>query len=63
MEKMKVREYVDGPPIHIQNRTMKPLAIALNGEGGGDGGDDLTNVQCKAIGNCYSESPCTMNIS
>jgi hypothetical protein len=41
---------VDGPHIHIQNRMMKPLAIALSGAGvvcgGGsvDGGGDLTNV-------------------
>jgi hypothetical protein len=40
--------------IHIQNRTMKPLAIALSGKERGLGGD----VQCKAIWNCQNESPC-----
>jgi hypothetical protein len=25
--------------------------------GVGDGGDNLTNVQCKAIWNCHSKSP------
>jgi hypothetical protein len=43
---------VDGLHIHIWNKTMKPLKIALSGagrglqeEGEGDGGDNLTNVQ------------------
>jgi hypothetical protein len=40
---------VDGLYIHTQNRTMKPLAIALSGVGRGlqgrDGGGDLTNVE------------------
>jgi hypothetical protein len=47
--------------IHIQNRTKKPLAIAISGVGresrGRDGEGDLNNVQCKAIQNCQSESP------
>jgi hypothetical protein len=47
--------------IHIQNKTMKPLAIALSGAGrglqGGDGKGDLTNVHCKAIRNCQNECP------
>jgi hypothetical protein len=30
---------------------------------GGDGGDDLTNVQRKAIRNCHSDPSCTMDIS
>jgi hypothetical protein len=33
MKEIKVREYGEG--LHIQNRTMKPLAIALSGAGGG----------------------------
>jgi hypothetical protein len=55
---------LDGFHIHTQNRRMKPLAIALSGAGrglwgglGGDGGGDLTNVQCKPIQNCHNESP------
>jgi hypothetical protein len=47
-----VRKYVDGLHIHIQNKTMKPLTIALSGQGGvrgGDGGGDLTNLQYKPI--------------
>jgi hypothetical protein len=44
----------DGLHIHIRNRTMKPLTIALSGVGGSCGGwreagDNLTNVQCKPI--------------
>jgi hypothetical protein len=38
----------DGLHMHIQNRKMKLLAIALSGVGkwsGGDGRGDLTNVQ------------------
>jgi hypothetical protein len=39
---------INGLHIHIQNRTMKPLAIALSEAGrglqGGDGGGNLTNV-------------------
>jgi hypothetical protein len=30
---------VDGLHILVPNRTMKPLAIALNGAGGGQGGE------------------------
>jgi hypothetical protein len=30
---------------------------------GGDGGGDLTNVQCRPIWNCHNESPCTTNKS
>jgi hypothetical protein len=43
---------VDALHIHMQNRTMKLLAIALSGAGrglGGYGGGDLANVQCKPI--------------
>jgi hypothetical protein len=29
----------------------------------GDGGGNLTNVQCKPTQNCHKESPCTRNIS
>jgi hypothetical protein len=40
---------------------MKPLAIASSGVGiglhWGDGGANLTNVHCKAIGNWHNESP------
>jgi hypothetical protein len=63
---------VDGLHKHIQNRMKKPLAIALSGVEkclrgcvwGGDGGKELTNVQCKALQNCHNLSPpCTMNIS
>jgi hypothetical protein len=61
---------VDGIHIHIRNRTTKPLTVALSGgekgvSGAGEGeivGGDRTNVQCKPIQNCHSESPCTMNI-
>jgi hypothetical protein len=38
---------------------MKPLTIALHEAGRrlvGERGDDLTNVQCKAIGNWHNES-------
>jgi hypothetical protein len=28
---------------------------------GVDSGSDLTNAQCKAIGNWHNEPPCTMN--
>jgi hypothetical protein len=40
----------DGFHIHIQNRNIKPVAIALSGvgrdlQGVGDGGGYLTNVQ------------------
>jgi hypothetical protein len=40
---------------------MKSLVIALSEtgkgrQGGGDGGGDLTNVQCKAIQNCDNKS-------
>jgi hypothetical protein len=45
---------VDG--LHIQNRTMKPLAIALRGVGKRlrerYGGGDLINVQRKLTQNC-----------
>jgi hypothetical protein len=39
---------------------MKLPIIALSGTGkgwwgGGDGGDNLSNVQCKAIQNCHSK--------
>jgi hypothetical protein len=60
---------VDGLHIHIRNRMMKPLAVALlNPWGGdcrvvgGDGGGHLTNRQCKLIHNWHSELPCTRNI-
>jgi hypothetical protein len=55
---------IDG--LHIRNRTMKPILVALSGAGRkwrGDGGGDLTNVQCKSIWNCCNDSPHTMNIS
>jgi hypothetical protein len=45
--------------IHTCNRTTKPLAIALSGMGRGlwgDSGGDLTDVQCKAIGNWHKET-------
>jgi hypothetical protein len=52
---------VDGLHILIQNRSKKPLAVALSGAGrwlrGRDGGGDLTNVQYKPIQNCHYESP------
>jgi hypothetical protein len=51
---------VDGLHILIWNSTKKPLAIALNEEGGGGGGEgrcDLTNVQCKPIQNYHNEAP------
>jgi hypothetical protein len=54
---------VDGLHIHIQKRPGKPLAIALSGVAKGlwgvrgDGGDHLTNVQCKIIWNCHNEPP------
>jgi hypothetical protein len=38
---------------------MKPFTVVFSGEEGvegPDGGDDLTNVQCKAIHNCHNES-------
>jgi hypothetical protein len=60
---------VDGLHIHTWNGMMKPLKTALNGaqtEGcrgwRGDVGDNLTNVQCKVIGNWHNESPYTINI-
>jgi hypothetical protein len=40
---------VDG--LHIQNRAMKSLAIALSEVGGKGDGSNQTNVQCKI----YSE--------
>jgi hypothetical protein len=47
--------------IHMQNRTMKPLAVALSGawreSRWEDGGGNLTKVQCKPIGKCHNESP------
>jgi hypothetical protein len=52
---------VDRLHIHIWNWTMKPLAIVLRGAGKGLGmgrwWGDLTNVLCKPIQNCHSESP------
>jgi hypothetical protein len=38
---------------------IKPLAVALSGVGGmgRDGGDNLANVQCKAVVNWHNESP------
>jgi hypothetical protein len=45
---------VDGLHIHIQNRTMNLLAIALSGAGREFGGD-LTDIQCKAIQNCHDK--------
>jgi hypothetical protein len=48
---------VEGLHTHIQNRTIKPFDIVLSGMGRGlqervgDGGGNLTNVQCKAIEN------------
>jgi hypothetical protein len=66
-EEMKVWDMVDGLRIHMGNRTMKPLAIALSGEGmslrWSDVGGDLTNVQCKPIQNCPKNTPCTTDIS
>jgi hypothetical protein len=51
---------VDGLHTFIQNRTMKPLAIALSGTGrrsrGRDSGGNLNNVECKPIQNCHNES-------
>jgi hypothetical protein len=50
---------VDGLHIHIKNRMMKPLAIALIEAGRGllrgDVGGNPTNIQCKAIHNCHNE--------
>jgi hypothetical protein len=59
-----------GLHIHIQNRAMKPLGNCFKWGGGGvcvrvcvcacvkDGWwGNLTNVQCKAIGNWHNESP------
>jgi hypothetical protein len=50
---------------HMNNKTIKkktkPLAVALSGArmrpSRGDGGGDLTNVQCMSIWNCHSVSP------
>jgi hypothetical protein len=41
---------------------MKPLAIALSGvvrgfQGRGDGGGNLTNIQCKSIRNWHNDFP------
>jgi hypothetical protein len=51
MEEMKVKEY--GWLASYTYRTKKPLAIAFSrmrlGLHGGDGGDYLNNVQCKAL--------------
>jgi hypothetical protein len=47
MQEMKVRDMVDGLHEHIQNRTVKPLAIAFSGverELRRGGGSHLTNV-------------------
>jgi hypothetical protein len=44
---------VDG--LHLQNRTVKPLVVALSGLKGRDGGGNLTNVQCKPIWNSHNE--------
>jgi hypothetical protein len=54
--------------LHIQNRTRKPLTIALSGVGRGlrrrDNGVSVTNVQYKLNQNChYESSSCTTNIS
>jgi hypothetical protein len=52
---------VDGLHIFIWNRTKKPLAIALSGEGremkGRDDGGNLTNVQYNPNYNFHYESP------
>jgi hypothetical protein len=52
---------IDGHNILIQNRTKKPLVIALSGAGrvlmGVDSGGYLDNVQCKPVQNCHNESP------
>jgi hypothetical protein len=53
---MKERESGDGLQIHVfLNRTMKPLAVASCGAGRGlwegQGVDDPTTLQCKAIQN------------
>jgi hypothetical protein len=57
---------VDVLHILIQNKTKKPLAIALSGVGRRsrerDGGGELTNVQYKPIWNCHNEHPCTVSI-
>jgi hypothetical protein len=46
--------------IHIQNRTINPLAVALSGVGErskvGDDGSYLINVECKPIQNCCNQS-------
>jgi hypothetical protein len=60
MKEMKVKAYGQQTS-YIQNRTTKPLAIALSGtkrwlsRGGGEG--NLTNIQCKPIQNCHNEAP------
>jgi hypothetical protein len=52
-------DMVDG--LHIQNKTKKPLAIALSGvrkgPRGRDGGGDLTSVQYKLNWNYHYDSP------
>jgi hypothetical protein len=52
MKDMKVRVFVHGLHICIQNKTKKPLAIALSGVGRRsrerDGRGGLTNLQYKA---------------
>jgi hypothetical protein len=51
--------------LHIQNRAMKPLAVALNRvwKGWGRvGGGNLTNVEYKLIQNFAVNLPCTTNI-
>jgi hypothetical protein len=52
---------IDGLHIHKGSKMTKPLAIALSGLGRGlwqgDGGGDLTNIQCKAIQNRHNGSP------
>jgi hypothetical protein len=64
MKEMKVRK--NGGWTSCINRTNKPPANALSGEGRGlrgrDGVGDLTNVKCNPIQNCHNESPCTVNI-
>jgi hypothetical protein len=47
--------------LHVQNKTKKPLAMALSvagrGGGGRDGGGDLTDVGCKSVRIYLNESP------
>jgi hypothetical protein len=61
VKEIKVTDMVKGLHIPIGNRTKKPLAIALSGEGRGlrgrDDGCDVTNVHYKFNWNFHYESP------